>query len=81
MDMKRKNMKTKMSVKRNAFREKWIRHTHPGIDGILVTVGLCIVALLLCVFLKEELTGFIEQIVTQMTTKAGDILKTPIPQS
>lgn len=45
-----------------------------GIDGILVTVGLCIIALLLCVVMKDSLAGFIETIVTAMTTKAGDIL-------
>lgn len=45
-----------------------------GIDGILVTVGLCIIALLLCVVMKDSLGGFIETIVTAMTTKAGDIL-------
>ncbi len=45
-----------------------------GIDGILVTVGLCIIALLLCVVMKDSLAGFIETIVEAMTTKAGDIL-------
>ena len=45
-----------------------------GIDGILVTVGLCIIALLLCVVMKDSLTGFIQTIVTAMQTKAGDIL-------
>lgn len=45
-----------------------------GIDGILVTVGLCIIALLLCVVMKDSLGGFIETIVTAMTTKAGEIL-------
>ena len=44
----------------------------PGIDGILVTVGLCIIALLLCV--KDSLTTFIQTIVTAMQTKAADIL-------
>ena len=28
----------------------------PGIDGILVTVGLCIIALLLCVVMKDSMT-------------------------
>jgi hypothetical protein len=46
----------------------------PGIDGILVTVGLCIIALLLCVVMKDSLTGFIETIVEAMTTKANAIL-------
>ena len=28
--------------------------SEPGIDGILVTVGLCIIALLLCVVMKDN---------------------------
>lgn len=45
-----------------------------GIDGILVTVGLCIIALLLCVVMKDSLAAFIQTIVTAMQTKAADIL-------
>lgn len=45
-----------------------------GIDGILVTVGLCIIALLLCVVMKDSLATFIQTIVTAMQTKAADIL-------
>lgn len=46
----------------------------PGIDGILVTVGLCIIALLLCVVMKDSLQDFIETIVQAMTTEAENIL-------
>lgn len=46
----------------------------PGIDGILVTVGLCIIALLLCVVMKESLTDFITTIVEDLTTEAQKIL-------
>lgn len=46
-----------------------------GIDGILVTVGLCIIALLLCVVMKNSLSEFIKSIVTSMTKEASDILK------
>jgi hypothetical protein len=45
-----------------------------GIDGILVTVGLCIIALLLCVVMKDSMTDFIKTIVTSMTNKATTIL-------
>ncbi len=45
-----------------------------GIDGILVTVGLCIIALLLCVVMKDSLAGFIETIVEGMTLKANELL-------
>ena len=46
----------------------------PGIDGRLVTVGLCIIALLLCVVMKDSLQTFIETIVGAMTTQAREIL-------
>lgn len=49
-------------------------HTEPGIDGILVTVGLCIIALLLCVVMKDSLQTFIETIVGAMTSEAQKIL-------
>jgi hypothetical protein len=49
----------------------------PGIDGILVTVGLCIIALLLCVVMKDSLTTFIQTIVSSMQTKATGILTGP----
>lgn len=63
----------KMNEMRNGFRAKmWKKE--PGIDGILVTVGLCIIALLLCVVMKDSLTTFIQTIVTAMQTKASGIL-------
>ena len=46
-----------------------------GIDGILVTVGLCIIALLLCVVMKDSMTIFIKSIVNSMTNQAENILK------
>lgn len=61
----------------NAVKQKIagaVLHKSAGIDGILVTVGLCIIALLLCVVMKDKLAGFIETIVTSMTQKANEIL-------
>ncbi len=55
-------------VKRQAMKRE------PGIDGILVTVGLCIIALLLCVVMKDSLTAFIKTLVEALTTKAQEIL-------
>ena len=46
----------------------------PGIDGILVTVGLCIIALLLCVVMKDSLETFIQTIVKSLTSEAEKIL-------
>jgi hypothetical protein len=48
-----------------------------GLDGILVSVGLCIIALLLCVVMKDSLTEFIQTIVKAMTDSAKGILSTP----
>lgn len=52
----------------------FLQKSDPGVDGILVTVGLCIIALLLCVVMKTSLTSFIEKIVESMTDKAKLIL-------
>lgn len=46
----------------------------PGIDGILVTVGLCIIALLLCVVMKDSLKTFVETLVSAMTEEAKEVL-------
>lgn len=48
----------------------------PGVDGILVTVGLCIIALVLCVVMQSSLEEFITTIVSEMTTRAKEILTT-----
>ena len=62
--------------KRNGVRKLLAKgmKKEPGIDGILVTVGLCIIALLLCVVMKDSLQDFIETIVQAMTTEAESIL-------
>ena len=52
-------------------------HQEEGIDGILVTVGLCIIALVLCAFMKTSLAGFIDTIVKAMTEQAKSILSGP----
>lgn len=52
----------------------WMLKKEAGIDGILVTVGLCIIALLLCVVMKDSLSEFIGTIVTSLTTEAQKIL-------
>ena len=47
---------------------------HQGLDGILVTVGLAIIALLLCVVMKDSMSTFLGNIVTSLGTKAQSIL-------
>lgn len=57
--------------------KKWLKKglkKDAGIDGILVTVGLCIIALLLCVVMKDSLATFINTIVTTLTSEAQKIL-------
>ena len=49
-------------------------HTEKGIDGILVTIGLCIIALVLCVVMKDSLKSFVTTLVEDMTRKAQGIL-------
>ncbi len=70
----------KKTTKHKAMKQKAMGRTgfwtakDPGIDGILVTVGLCIIALLLCVVMKDSLTEFIQTIVGDMTSRAQGIL-------
>lgn len=54
--------------------KKFLVAKSSGIDGLLVTVGLCIIALVLCVVMKDSLTTFINSIVTSMQEKAVGIL-------
>ncbi len=48
-----------------------------GIDGILVTVGLCIIALLLCVVMKDKMALLLENVIQSMNNKATAILQGP----
>ncbi|MCR5458350.1 MAG: hypothetical protein K6F51_00480 [Acetatifactor sp.] len=65
--------RTREALTRRAVTERGMT-TDPGIDGILVTVGLCIIALLLCVVMKNSLSEFIKSIVASMTREATNIL-------
>jgi hypothetical protein len=49
-----------------------------GLDGILVTIGLCIIALVLCIVMRDAMGGFITTIVTNMTAKANQILSSTV---
>lgn len=61
-----------------SFRKGWLwpalAGKSSGIDGLLVTVGLCIIALLLCVVMKDKLEVFLNTIVDALTAKATGIL-------
>lgn len=70
-----------MGAVRNVMGEirKRAMKKEPGIDGIIVTVGLCIIALLLCVIMKDSLKTFIETIVGSLTSEAQKILTGVMP--
>lgn len=67
--------KCRIQKRAEELKEKCFTSKSEGIDGILVTVGLCIIALVLCVVMKTELSEFISGIVTNMTTKATSMLE------
>ncbi|MCR4617221.1 MAG: hypothetical protein K5669_03410 [Lachnospiraceae bacterium] len=54
--------------------KKVLTNKEKGIDGILVTIGLCIIALVLCVVMKDALADMIANITGQMSVKAQQIL-------
>lgn len=68
-----KKIQEKAIVAGRFMKEKVLKK-EAGLDGILVTVGLCIIALLLCVVMKDSLTTFIQTLVTAMTNQAQRIL-------
>ena len=67
------NMRENQNEEKNSCK-KHFWEKDAGIDGILVTVGLCIIALLLCVVMKDSLSTFITTLVSSMTSKATTIL-------
>ncbi len=71
-----KNLKNIVNMINAKARETFLRR-EPGLDGILVTIGLCIIALVLCIVMKDAMSGFITTLVTNMTTKANQILQSP----
>lgn len=74
-DMSQRLQIWKMQVREVAGRVcRAAMRKEPGIDGILVTVGLCIIALLLCVVMKDSLKTFVETIVAAMTEEAKEVL-------
>lgn len=73
IDQVKMQVKGQLAGWRERFRRAALQK-EDGIDGILVTVGLCIIALLLCVVMKDSLTDFIQTIVQAMTDKAKYIL-------
>lgn len=73
MKLQKENLENQIGKAAKCLLEKGMKK-EAGIDGILVTVGLCIIALLLCVVMKDSLTTFIETIVASLTTEAQKLL-------
>lgn len=76
-------MKRKLLVAGNRVRagmalakHKLLTHKSVGVNQLLVEVVLCVIALLLTVVFKDQLSTFISTICTQLTTKAQGILGT-----
>lgn len=66
-------LKTKTMIMTENLKKRLLKK-RAGIDGIVVTVGLCIIALVLCVVMKDSLTTFIESISQSLTSTAENIL-------
>ena len=47
---------------------------HSGIDGIIVVVGLAIIALVIILIFKDQLKDFVVDLTTNMQDKAQEVL-------
>lgn len=49
---------------------------HKGVDGIIVVLFLCIIAVVLCAIFKDQITTFMTGVMRQLTDKAKTIIDT-----
>ena len=49
---------------------------HKGVDGIIVVLFLCIIAVVLCAIFKDQITTFMTGVMEQLTDKAKTIIDT-----
>ena len=54
--------------------KKLLFRKHEGLNGIVVTIGLCVVALLICVGLNTALGGYVTNVMSALTTKTTTLL-------
>lgn len=47
---------------------------HKGVDGIIVVLFLCVIAVVLCAIFKDQITTFMTGVMTQLTDKAKTII-------
>lgn len=47
-----------------------------GVDGIIVVLFLCVIAVVLCAVFKDQISTFMTGVMTQLTDKARSIIDT-----
>ncbi len=58
----------------DSFYIRMMMRKSKGIDGVIVVVGLCIIALVIIFVLKDQLAEFVKGIVNNMNGKATNVL-------
>lgn len=49
---------------------------HKGVDGIIVVLFLCVIAVVLCAVFKNQISTFMTGVMNQLTDKAKSIIDT-----
>lgn len=49
---------------------------HKGVDGIIVCLFLCVIAVVLCAIFKDQIGAFMKTVMTALTGKAESIINT-----
>ncbi len=49
---------------------------HKGVDGVIVTIFLCVIAVVICSIFKDQITTFMTGVMSQLTDKAKAIIDT-----
>ncbi len=71
---KTKNRADKIFISAQSKMRELAASKHSGIDGVIVVVGLCIIALVIIFLLKDKLAAFVSQITENMQNKATTVL-------
>lgn len=56
------------------MKKRTLLKKHSGASDLVATIGLCIIVLVICVVLKDQLSNLVTTIVQGITTKAQGIL-------
>lgn len=52
----------------------FMRKKFAGVDGILVTIFLCVIAIVLCIIFRDQIKAFIESVMDSLLKKSESIL-------